>query len=48
MHFAQTDFPFLSQKDKNFLAGVVTETPLNLPAAIITATVLNTVLESRQ
>ena len=48
MHFAQTDFPFLSQKDKNFLAGVVTETPVNLPAAIITATVLNTVLESRQ
>lgn len=48
MHFAQTDFPFLSQKDKNFLTGVVTETPVNLPAAIITATVLNTVLESRQ
>ncbi len=51
MHFAQTDFPFLSQKDKNFLTGVVNATSANsntLAAAIITATVLNTVLESRQ
>lgn len=51
MHFAQTDFPFLSQKDKNFLTGVVNAPSANsntLAAAIITATVLNTVLESRQ
>lgn len=48
VQFTKTAFPYLTSNDRNFLTDAVRSAPNNLAPAIVTATVLNNVLESRK
>ena len=48
VQFTRAAFPYLTVNDMSFLTGVVKSSPNNLAPAIVTATVLNNVLESRR
>jgi hypothetical protein len=48
VQFTSAAFPYLTSNDRNFLTDAVRSAPNNLAPAIVTATVLNNVLESRQ
>ena len=48
VQFTKAAFPYLTSNDRNFLTDAVRSAPNNLAPAIVTATVLNNVLESRK
>lgn len=48
VQFTSAAFPYLTSNDRNFLTDAVRSAPNNLAPAIVTATVLNNVLESRK